>query len=157
MLTAVAPVQAEKGDDDARPWGVDVLQAYMDKQLSKECALGLPDSPQVFSIACTECCCCKTMTATAFLSSAFCCGCEAPNFCMFLWMQTCTPCNWHAEFIEVRLRMTFCMCASSPKDDEQGSGGKIIAGMPNSPTNGSHGTNGTSETEGLISGRKASR
>lgn len=49
------------------------------------------------------------------------------------------------------------VCGSRPKDDEQGSGGKIIAGMPNSPTNGSHGINGTSETEGLISGRKASR
>ena len=49
-------VQAEKGDDDARPWGVDVLQAYMDKQLDKECAPGLPDSPQDVSVACTECC-----------------------------------------------------------------------------------------------------
>ena len=56
MLTAVAPVQAEKGDDDNRPWGVDVLQAYMDKQLGKECAPCLPDSPQDVSVACTECC-----------------------------------------------------------------------------------------------------
>ena len=52
MLTA----QAEKGDDDNRPWGVDVLQAYMDKQLGKECAPCLPDSPQDVSVACTECC-----------------------------------------------------------------------------------------------------
>lgn len=52
--------------------------------------------------------------------------------------------------------LTLCpLCR--PKDDEHGSGGKIIAGMPMSPTNGSHGTNGTSETVGLISGRKASR
>ena len=28
--------QIEKGDDEARPWGMDVLQAYMDKQLGKE-------------------------------------------------------------------------------------------------------------------------
>ena len=46
-----------------------------------------------------------------------------------------------------------------PKDDEHGNGGKIIAGMPmgSGPANGSHGTNGSSETEGLISGRKTSR
>ena len=54
QLTAVTPVQAEKGDDDARPWGVDVLQAYMDKQLGKECAPGLPDSPQGVSVTCTK-------------------------------------------------------------------------------------------------------
>jgi len=29
--------QIEKGDDETRPWGMDVLQAYMDKQLGKEC------------------------------------------------------------------------------------------------------------------------
>jgi hypothetical protein len=34
-------VQEEKGDDETRPWGQDVLQAYMDKQLDKECALPL--------------------------------------------------------------------------------------------------------------------
>ena len=50
VLTAVARLQAEKGDDDARPWGVDVLQAYMDKQLGKECAPGLPDSPPKMSL-----------------------------------------------------------------------------------------------------------
>lgn len=45
-----------------------------------------------------------------------------------------------------------------PKDDEQGGGGKIIAGMPTGPgPNGSHGVNGGSETDGLISGRKTSR
>ena len=31
--------QEEKDDAEARPWGVDVLQAYMDKQLGKECVL----------------------------------------------------------------------------------------------------------------------
>ena len=64
----MAPAQAEKGDDDARPWGVDVLQAYMDKQLGKECAPGLPGSPQDISLACAECCYCKTVTAPAQLS-----------------------------------------------------------------------------------------
>ena len=49
-----------------------------------------------------------------------------------------------------------------PRDDEQGGGGKIIAGMPMGPagpngSHGTHGTNGGSETEGLISGRKTSR
>ena len=45
-----------------------------------------------------------------------------------------------------------------PKNDEQGGGGKIIAGMPMGPgPAGSHGVNGGSETDGLISGRKTSR
>ena len=45
-----------------------------------------------------------------------------------------------------------------PKDDEQGGGGKIIAGMPMaSGPNGSTGSHGGSETDGLISGRKTSR
>lgn len=35
-------VQAAKGEDEARPWGTDVLQAYMDKQLGKECASSSP-------------------------------------------------------------------------------------------------------------------
>ncbi|EIE26921.1 kinase-like protein [Coccomyxa subellipsoidea C-169] len=48
------------------------------------------------------------------------------------------------------------------KDDEHGSGGKIVAGMPpangsTAHSNGTNGTNGSSETVGLISGRKASR
>lgn len=53
------------------------------------------------------------------------------------------------------------------KDDEHGSGGKIVASMPpsgqnghtihNDGTNGTNGTNGSSETVGLISGRKSSR
>ena len=36
VLTVPGYVQIEKGDDEARPWGMDVLQAYMDKQLGKE-------------------------------------------------------------------------------------------------------------------------
>ena len=35
-------MQAAKGEEDARPWGTDVLQAYMDKQLGKECVLASP-------------------------------------------------------------------------------------------------------------------
>ena len=38
-------MQEAKGEEDARPWGTDVLQAYMDKQLGKECATALRSCP----------------------------------------------------------------------------------------------------------------
>ncbi len=44
---ASPPVQAAKGEDEVRPWGTDVLQAYMDKQLGKECVLFTPPDPFV--------------------------------------------------------------------------------------------------------------
>ena len=34
-------MQETKGEETARPWGTDVLQAYMDKQLGKECVAAL--------------------------------------------------------------------------------------------------------------------
>ena len=77
-------------------------------------------------------------------------GCVDVAFvCMSLWRYSWRACDWPEGCVESPLCMT-PVCESRPKDDEQGSGGKIIAGMPNSPTNGSHGTNGTSD-------RKASR
>ena len=57
------------------------------------------------------------------------------------------------------------MCCRS-RDDEHGNGGKIVAGMPPSGagpngslphSNGSTGTNGSTEGIGLLSGRKTSR
>ena len=47
MCKSGGHVQETKGDDEVRPWGQDVLQAYMDKQLGKECAfpLTLPFPP----------------------------------------------------------------------------------------------------------------
>ena len=179
--SALAGVQDAKGDDEARPWGTDVLQAYMDKQLGKECA----PPPLLDAHPCVAVHCpglkqlqrqVRTLRVTKDPSgemNAFKEGARRVQQSSRIPGHTAFPADQDAGCLGavpisheysaglasiVPERLWLCR----PRDDEQGGGGKIIAGMPMGPagTNGSHGTNGThggSETEGLISGRKTSR
>ncbi|CAL8468908.1 g8449 [Coccomyxa elongata] len=70
---------------------------------------------------------------------------------------------WGQDVLQAYMDKQF---GNEPEDDEHGNGGKIVAGMPPSGpgpngslphSNGSTGTNGSTEGVGLLSGRKTSR